>query len=272
MGLKTEWVHYGEGQKRLGYFCVPEGVTKPLPAVLVLQEALGVDEHIEDVTRRFAQAGYAALAPDLYAPEGKRLPELTRARVAETMGFLGGAPRTVWRDAKARAEALSSRPEEEAKRIEASFVAMMAHVVNMDLLIPALLDATRWLREECPQTRGQKVGSVGYCMGGGLSGLLATHDPELAAAVIYYGRSPDPARAEAIRCPVFGFYGGDDEGVNATVPAFAEAMQKAGKRFEQQVYPGVQHAFFNDTRPSYDAGASRDAFSRTLDIFRAELT
>ena len=63
MGLKTEWVRYGEGQKRLGYLCVPEGVTRPLPAVLVLQEALGVDEHIEDVTRRFAQAGADVAQP-----------------------------------------------------------------------------------------------------------------------------------------------------------------------------------------------------------------
>jgi len=66
-----------------------------------------------------------------------------------------------------------------------------------------------------------------------------------------------------------GFYGGLDARINAGLPAFAEAMAVAGKRFEYQVYEGAAHAFFNDARPVYHAGAARDAFSRLLTFLRS---
>jgi carboxymethylenebutenolidase len=108
-------------------------------------------------------------------------------------------------------------------------------------------------------------------MGGGLSALLACNDPELAVACIYYGMSPPAELLPRIACPVYGFYGGEDARINGGLPAFAEAMAKAGKRFEQHVYPGAAHAFFNDQRPSYHAAASRDALVRTLQAFRTHL-
>ncbi len=72
-----------------------------------------------------------------------------------------------------------------------------------------------------------------------------------------------------IACPVIGFYGGFDQRINAGVPAFAAAMKAAGKSFEHRIYDGVQHAFFNDTRPSYEVGAVRDSFARLLAFLRA---
>ena len=69
MALKTEWVRYGS---RSGYFAMPERAATPLPAVVVIQEIWGVEEHIEDVTRRIAAAGYAALAPDIFSENGER--------------------------------------------------------------------------------------------------------------------------------------------------------------------------------------------------------
>ena len=74
MAIKSEWIRYGEGS---GYFAWPEKATGPVPGVVVIQEIGGVNEHIEDVTRRIAAAGYAALAPDLFAVDGKRPPALT---------------------------------------------------------------------------------------------------------------------------------------------------------------------------------------------------
>ena len=69
MPVKAEWISYGN---RSGYLAVPERAALPLPAVVVIQEIWGVDEHIQDVTRRIAAAGYAALAPDLWAEHGER--------------------------------------------------------------------------------------------------------------------------------------------------------------------------------------------------------
>ena len=69
MGIKGEWIRYGEGS---GYLAYPARATLPLPGVIVIQEIGGVNDNIEDITRRIASAGYAALAPDLFAVNGER--------------------------------------------------------------------------------------------------------------------------------------------------------------------------------------------------------
>jgi carboxymethylenebutenolidase len=272
MAVKAESVRFGaEGETWGGYLCHPEQAKGPLPAVLVLQEAWGVDAHIEDVTRRFAAAGYAAFAPDLFAPGGKRTPALTAERLAETQAFLNAAGPAAFSDAKVREAELAKRPAEDAARITETLGAIMVNVGNLGAFVPAITAAARWLRTDCALSKGQRVASVGFCMGGGLSALLAVNDPELAAAVIFYGPSPALDKVDAIRCPVLGLYGGNDPRINAGVPTFAEAMKRGGKRFEHVTYEGVHHAFFNDGRPSYDVAASRDAFVRTLELFRRTL-
>ena len=108
-------------------------------------------------------------------------------------------------------------------------------------------------------------------MGGGLSAQLACAEPELAAAVIFYGASPAQDDLGGLRCPVLGFYGGEDPRITATVPGLAAAMEAAGKSYEWHVYAGAPHAFFNDTRRSYDVGAARDAWARLLGFFAEHL-
>jgi carboxymethylenebutenolidase len=269
MAILSEWVTGGEGLT--GFFARPERAAGPLPGLLILQEAWGVDAHIEDVTRRFAGAGYAAFAPDLYAAGGVRPTELSRERMAELVEFMNVAPPTVWTDAEARAAALAPYPAEARARLEETRAAMGARIGTPDALLPVLDSAVGYLRGERPETRGQKIGSIGFCLGGGLSARLACHDPELAAAVIFYGMAPPTPAIGGIRCPLRGFYGGKDARITSGVPAFVEAMRAAGKSFEAQIYPEAGHAFFNDGRPAYDASASRDAFSRTLAFFREAL-
>jgi len=279
MSLVTEYVNYGPSREHGAYAAWPARAATPLPAVVVIQEIWGLDAHIEDATRRFALAGYVALAPDLYASTGARPAPLARERVAELQGVLNQLPPAsagaMMMDPKAREVELAKRSVDEAARLRETMATLFAGLSsggrNLDAYVPKLVAATAFLRGEFPPSRGRKVGAVGFCMGGSLAGLLACHDPELAAAAIFYGGGPAASLIPNIRCPVAGFYGALDRRVTDGVPAFAEAMRAAGKRFECHVYEGAQHAFFNDTRPSYEVRAARDAYARVLELLRREL-
>jgi carboxymethylenebutenolidase len=139
-------------------------------------------------------------------------------------------------------------------------------------MVAPLRRAVRYLRSERPETRQQRVGCVGFCMGGGLSALLACEEPALSAAAVYYGNAPSAEKIAMINCPVIAFYGEKDQRVNAGIAGFEEAMRKGGKSFEHHIYPGAVHAFFNDDGPQYDVGASRDSFARLLTFFLKNLT
>lgn len=269
MPVQAEWVRYGDS---VGYLARPERAEADLPGVVVIQEIWGVDGHIQELTRRLALAGYAALAPDLYAEGGARPELLDQARITEVMAFMNQLPPAGWSDPAVRAAALAQRSGPERARIEACHAALFSGLGQMDRFLPALRAGVRHLRTECAASRGQKVACVGFCMGGGLSALLACEEPELAGAAIFYGSAPPLERVARIQCPVAGFYGGLDARVNAGLPAFAQAMAVAGKRFDYQVYQGAPHAFFNDTRPSYDVRAARDAYARLLEFLRLALT
>jgi carboxymethylenebutenolidase len=123
--------------------------------------------------------------------------------------------------------------------------------------------ARHWLASRT-FTRADRIASLGFCMGGSLSARLAARGAPLAACVIFYGENPPSEQIQNIRCPVLGLYGGDDHRLTDHVPAFATAMQRAGRSFEYHVYPGAPHAFFNDTRATYRAEAAADAWTRVL--------
>jgi carboxymethylenebutenolidase len=259
-----------------GYLARPERAAGPLPGLIVIQEAWGVDAHIEDVTRRFAAAGYLALAPDLFAEGAERPPPFARERMAELQAFMNAAPPTVFSDAGAREAALAKLPEPERTRVGESLGALTSVMApaRREGLLAIVQAAGRYLREVRPETRGPKaqgkgngngkIGAIGFCLGGGLSALFACRDPELGAAVVFYGVPPAAEEIPKIQCPVMFLFGKADQRIAATVPAFAEAMSAAGKRLERLAYEGAGHAFFNDGRPTYDVAAARDAFARVL--------
>lgn len=123
-------------------------------------------------------------------------------------------------------------------------------------------------RKEC----NRKVGCVGFCWGGGLANQLAVNVPTLNAAVAFYGKQPDAADVPKIKAPLQLHYAGLDERINAGIPAYEEALKKAGTKYELYMYEGVNHAFHNDTSEArYNAYAALTAWKRTLDFFAANL-
>ncbi|TLM93331.1 dienelactone hydrolase family protein [Hymenobacter jeollabukensis] len=122
-----------------------------------------------------------------------------------------------------------------------------------------------------PDSNG-KTGCVGFCWGGAMANQLATHDARLNAAVAYYGRQPEAAEAANIKAHLMMHYAGLDERVNAGMAAWEEALKKYGVKYEQFVYPDVQHAFNNDSSPArYNEAAAKLAWERTLRLFREQL-
>ncbi len=268
MKLETGWVKVGTGARAFTAYRVrPAAADGPQPAVLVIQEAWGVDAHIQDMAERLATAGYLTLAPDLYSV-GDRRPELAPERVAAVKEFLETVPPAVWSDPAAREQALSELPVDEGERISGTMAVLFGGLDPRQHL-PALDDAFGALRDDA--ACDGHIGAVGWCMGGGLSARLACREPRLDAAVVFYGSAPPADEIPAIACPVLGFYGADDTRISATVPDLAQTMARAGVAFEHHIYPGAPHAFFNDTRRSYRAGAARDAWARCLTFFAAHL-
>ena len=267
--IKGQWIDY-EDQR--GYFAFPENAETPLPAIIVIQEIGGVNNHIEDVTRRFAAAGYAALAPDLFVVDGKRHPALTPDRIKKAMGLMRLLPPGGWTNQALRDAELAKLPETDRLEITETFGQLLSNISRLPELIPHLRKAVHHLRNVQPETRQQKVACVGFCMGGGLSALLACEEPEISGAAIFYGNTPPVEKISSIQCPVIGFYGANDQRVISGIPAFEEALQKAGKSYERFIYEGANHAFFNDDAQSYNVKAVRDSFVKLLNFFYKTLS
>lgn len=208
------------------YFAEPR--SRSLKAtVLVIHENRGLNDHIRDVARRLALAGYRAVAPDLLTPAGGTPANEDQAR--DLIGKLDLAKAT------------------------AAGVAMIK-----------TLKAT---------SRGGKVGVVGFCWGGAYVNRLAiAAGADLSAGVAYYGPAPNPSEAAKIQAPLLLHYAGLDDRVNATGKPWVAALRAAHKSVETFTYPGVNHAFNNDTSAErYNKPAADMAWNLTLEFFKKHL-
>ncbi|NNF07690.1 MAG: dienelactone hydrolase family protein [Candidatus Eisenbacteria bacterium] len=208
-----------------GYLAIPTGETGI--GVLVLQEWWGLVPHIEDVCDRFAEAGFVALAPDMYHGEK------------------------------------TTSPDDAGKL-------MMA--LNIEQAEKDLRGATQFLVNH-DRTAGDRIGTVGFCMGGQLSLFAATKNPSVGACVNFYGIHPNvKPDFSNLQGPVLGFFGSRDPMVTPDVTAALEAsIKQAGKEVAFHTYD-ADHAFFNDTRPDvYAADAARDAWNRMITFYRENL-
>lgn len=200
-----EWVVVQHTDRSLHAFLVFPEVEQKVPAVVVIHENRGLTDWVRSVADQLAEAGYIAIAPDLLSGMG---PE-----GGKTSDFPSGdaAREAIYRLAP--------------KQVTADLNAVVDYVAHL------------------PASNG-KVAVAGFCWGGGQSFDFATQRPELAAAFVFYGRGPDSRDAVTrIQSPVYGFYGGNDARVNATVPQTAALMKEAGKTFEPVTYEGAGHGF-----------------------------
>jgi len=130
--------------------------------------------------------------------------------------------------------------------------------------------AVKYLKTH-PNSNG-KVGCTGFCWGGAMTNQVAVNAPYLNAAVPYYERQPSAKDVAKIKAPVMAHYAENDQGINAGIAAFEEALKKNNIEYQIFTYPGTGHAFNNDTNPSrYNEEAAKLAWQRTVGFFKAKL-
>ena len=214
------------GRQLTTYSATPQRGGDRAPAVVVVHENRGLNDHIRDVARRLAVAGFAAYAPDF----------LTSA---------GGTP-----------------ADEDRARTMIGAIDMPGAIADGAALIGQLGNRGR-----------RKVGAVGFCWGGAMVHRLAlAAGRQLSAAVPFYGPAPDPAEAARLEVPLLVILAGLDQRVNGTALPYVAAAEAAHKPVRAITYPGVDHAFHNDTSAArYNQAAAMQAWAETLAFFRAHL-
>lgn len=148
---------------------------------------------------------------------------------------------------------------------------MMA--LNISRTEKDLRGAVQYLLDD-EATTGDRVGTVGFCMGGALSLYAASKNTQVGACVVFYGIHPKvEPDFENLRAPVLGIFAEKDKSVTPeAVRALEEKAREHGRVIETHTYPDTDHAFFNDTRPEvYDAAAAADAWRRTIEFLRANI-
>jgi carboxymethylenebutenolidase len=130
--------------------------------------------------------------------------------------------------------------------------------------------AVKYLKTN-PKSTG-KVGCTGFCWGGAMTNQVAVNSPDLDAAVPYYGMQPTAEDVARIKAPIMAHYAGNDERIDAGIPAFEEALKKNNKEYQIFMYEGAGHAFNNDSNPErYNEQAAKLAWGRTIAFFKEKL-
>lgn len=130
--------------------------------------------------------------------------------------------------------------------------------------------AVKYLKTN-PMSTG-KVGCTGFCWGGAMTNQVAVNAPDLDAAVPYYGRQPAAEDVPKIKAPIMAHYAGNDQGINAGIAAFEEALKANKKEYQIFMYEGANHAFNNDSNPQrYNEEAAKLAWGRTVGFFKEKL-
>jgi carboxymethylenebutenolidase len=238
----TTGITAGDFEVKIGDYSMPVYEARPAsggpaPIVVCISEVWGVHEWVRDVTRRFAKAGYYAVAPELFKREGGvgQLPN-----IQDILKIVFAVPR---------------------KQLLGD--------------VAATID---WAKKR-PGARADRVGVTGWCWGGGVVYQVVATNPDIKAAVAWYGApgrpfpdQPAPVSgfdaAKDIKAPLLGLYGETDTSPTpADARKFGELIKMHNPNVEIVIEPGAGHAFFADYRPSFNAAAAADGWKRCTDWF-----
>ncbi len=146
----------------------------------------------------------------------------------------------------------------------------LAMSLEQDVAIEEIQNAINYLTGRI-DLEPKEVAVIGFCMGGGLALQMAVKGQKVAIVAPFYGPPLKPEEAAKVKVPVVGSYGAKDRGIPMdAVKAMADEIRAAGQPVDIKFYP-AGHAFFNDTRQSYDPASASDAWQRTLAAFRQAL-
>jgi carboxymethylenebutenolidase len=220
-----EWVKIKSGGRDLNAFITYPEVKSKATTVIVIHENQGLTDWARSVTDQLAEAGYIAIAPDLLSgmgPNGGSTPEFPN------------------RDAISKAFAeLAQKPDQ----VTADLNAVLGHVTKL------------------PASNG-KIVVGGFCWGGGQTFRFAANNKDIKAALVFYGPPPKDEDIGKITAPVYGFYGGNDARINASIPKTEELMKAAGKKYEPVIYEGAGHGFM---RAGEDPSNTNEANKKARD-------
>lgn len=202
--------------------------------VIVIHEIFGLTDWVRAVADRLAAEGFIAVAPDLISGMG---PDG------------GGTDSTKTRDQAVQIIRMLTPDETRAR-----------------------LDIVRAYVMKIPAANG-RIGTIGFCWGGGRSFEYAAADPPPQATVVYYGTSPDSATLARVAAPVIGFYGGDDARVDATIPPAREELDRLGRSYQTHVFDGAGHGFLRaqGLRDGANLAASRKSWPLAIAFLREHL-
>ena len=137
--------------------------------------------------------------------------------------------------------------------------------------ITADLDAVAAYLDGLPSARKGDQGAIGFCWGGGQTFRYATNNPRLKAAVVCYGPPPDSAGMQRIQARVRGIYGENDARITASLPWVDSTMKRAGRQFDQTIYPGTGHGFLKPGRQGSDGPQVEKAWTDIIGFLRETL-
>jgi carboxymethylenebutenolidase len=233
MSTQKVTLQVNDGATMQCYVSSPEG-KGPFPGVMVFQEAFGVNGHIRDVTDRVAKEGYVAIAPELFHR--------------------------------------SATPGQELSYADFNLVMPHFQAMTTEGMAADVKATYEWLQKQA-NVKHDKIGCIGFCLGGRVSFLANTEVP-LAAAISYYGgRTAEYAdRASNLHGPHLFFWGGLDKHITQEqVDLVINAVKAANKPYTNVVISYADHAFNCNDRPAYNKKASDEAWAMSMAFFRNNL-
>lgn len=248
---REEYIRYraSDGSGLTAFQVTPDTPYKS--AVIVIHEIFGITEFIRNVARRLAGLGYLAVAPNLYS---RRADVLNEQNIANVMRRFWSLPPEKRADPNAINELMSTLSPTEREIVQELVI---NRETTEERMVRDIVDTYNYVKSTY---NVERMGIIGFCMGGGLAFEASTRVP-FDASVIYYGRNPrNISDVAKIRGAILTIYAGEDPMINQGIPDLMRAVITYKPRFEMAFYPGTYHAFATEGGPVYNEAAARDAW------------